>query len=368
MLAALEGNEDDEDRLIEERRRRRQEILAKHAEATAVTAPTASALASNAAAGSALAGGETAAAPAADDAEAAALDTPEAAAGGAAAAATPASAPQSPRSQAASPAADAREGSASPSLSSGSGGAALDIWQRGDSGGAALEDDAASRPATEGMEPRPAGAAPSVADGQGSTLGADVDEAEFKAEAEKAQEQTQVQVLELPTFCSPHAQIACTVHIVLCWAPPGSCWCTVLEAGASVCHHRALLPALSWHHPRQSRQQVKRGAGAEFDMFAEEAEAAVATAAAETKVAGAGLADSYDDADGYYNLQAGPVPAHSSFHLARCRTDETKAPAELAFMATPTFTTKQVHLVSGPDPDTGPRFQHSTCSASFAGL
>ncbi len=49
--------------------------------------------------------------------------------------------------------------------------------------------------------------------------------------------------------------------------------------------------------------QDGRAAGAEFDMFAEEAEPATTAPAERSTAAAAGLADSYDDADGYYNLQ-----------------------------------------------------------------
>ena len=48
--------------------------------------------------------------------------------------------------------------------------------------------------------------------------------------------------------------------------------------------------------------QDGRAAGAEFDMFAEEAEPAAAPA--QRTSGAAALADSYDDAEGYYNLQA----------------------------------------------------------------
>lgn len=49
--------------------------------------------------------------------------------------------------------------------------------------------------------------------------------------------------------------------------------------------------------------QDGRAAGAEFDMFAEEAEPVAAPDNERKAATVAGLADSYDDAEGYYNLQ-----------------------------------------------------------------
>jgi len=210
LLAALEGGaEDEEDRLIEERRRRRQAILAKHAEAAAVSAPTATAaagaaagVAPEAAVGSGSAAGD--AAKATPVAVAADGSAPVAAA----AASAPPLAAASPRSGAASPALGAapaeREGSASPDLSdddgsTGGGGGGdgdlMDIWQRPAEVDAA-EEDAASRPmgsdGSAAQAPMAVGTSLAGADGRGSTLGADVSEAEFASEAQKAQEQTQV--------------------------------------------------------------------------------------------------------------------------------------------------------------------------------
>jgi hypothetical protein len=51
--------------------------------------------------------------------------------------------------------------------------------------------------------------------------------------------------------------------------------------------------------------QDTRAAGAAFDMFAEEGQdASAAMTGGDKTAAAAGLADSYDDPEGYYNLQA----------------------------------------------------------------
>ena len=67
---------------------------------------------------------------------------------------------------------------------------------------------------------------------------------------------------------------------------------------------------------RAGAAQDMRAAGAEFDMFAEEAQEATA-AAGKSAAAAAGLADSYDDVDGYYNLQAPPCCAGSPLSGSR---------------------------------------------------
>lgn len=64
--------------------------------------------------------------------------------------------------------------------------------------------------------------------------------------------------------------------------------------------------------------QDTRAAGAEFDMFAEEGQdAAAAMTDGDKASAAAGLADSYDDPDGYYNLQVLWCCEHSHSCLAR---------------------------------------------------